>query len=124
MGKFLPLLSLAGVLLGSLFWSPLARALGGAAMLRGPQPLSDVEAARRTKVVYFWLASFWVAILGALGAWLYSSLPSSRGWFWLVAGVAVVPLIIGVTLARTLRRLATSSEGVRSNKSLERTREG
>jgi len=122
-GKFLPLLSLPGNYLGFLIWSRLSRSIGGIVLSRGPQPISDAETARRLKKVFIFLAVPWVVGLGTIAGVLYLQPGTLRGWFWLVVGAAIVPLFVAVTFGRVLRKMRTSSVGMRSNTSLERSRD-
>jgi hypothetical protein len=109
-GKFLPLLSLAGFFLGLTFWSPLARGISGSVLLRKPQPITEDESVRRLKVVFFWLATPWAMIFGGVTAWLALAADGSRGWMWLFGGIALVPLVTGIFFVRALTRRRTSSE--------------
>jgi len=123
MSSYLPLLSLAGIHLGFLLWSALARGFGGHALLHGMRPVPEREIVGRLTIVYFRLAIPWVIVLGLLAAWIFVTPTISRGWFWLCVGALVAPIVGGITFARYVRKRSASSDGLRSNISPERTRE-
>src|SRR5690348_7475719 len=107
--------------MGLLFWSPIARGFTGAALLREPKP-TEAESTQRLKSVYLRLAAPWLVIFGSATAWLSVTSGASSGWMWLLAGVALVPVVTGIMFLGVVRRQRAVSAELRSNTSLERTR--